>query len=71
MEENQTFRKMGLALLMLRSLQRLICCSMSAPRMLIQVKIDSKLHHYQLKIGFFNVMDDIGEEMKKSLPKEG
>lgn len=67
MNENQTFRKMGLALLMLRSLQLLLCCYVTSPCILIQAKIGSELHQYLVKIGF-NAYD-LEEATKKSLTK--
>jgi hypothetical protein len=51
MNEEETYQGMGLALLMLRSVQLYLCCLGITPRLSIQVVKNSRLHEYLNGIG--------------------
>ena len=52
MSEGQIFRKCGLALMLLRSIQLLTCCSGDNPFLFIQVRNGSYLQSYLIQMGF-------------------
>jgi hypothetical protein len=52
MNEEETYEGMGLALLMLRSVQLYLCCLGKSPQLCIQVLKNLRLHEYLKGIGF-------------------
>jgi hypothetical protein len=52
MNEEETYQGMGLALLMLRSVQLYLCCLGKSPQLCIQVVKNLRLHQYLKGIGF-------------------
>jgi hypothetical protein len=52
MNEEETYQGMGLALLMLRSVQLYLCCLGKSPQLCIQVEKTLRLYKYLMGIGF-------------------
>jgi hypothetical protein len=52
MGEDEKYQGMGMALLLLRSVQLYLCCLGKIPQMYFQVANGSRLHRYLLDIGF-------------------
>jgi hypothetical protein len=58
MREDETYEGMGLALLLLRSVQLYLCCLDKVPQLYIQVVNGSQMHTYLLGIGFVIFTDN-------------
>jgi hypothetical protein len=58
MRDDETFEGMGLALLLLRSVQLYLCCLGKVPQLYIQVVYGSRMHTYLLGVGFVIFTDD-------------
>jgi hypothetical protein len=58
MGEDETYQGMGLALLLLRSVQLYLCCLGKIPQLYIQVANGSRMHKNVLAIGFVTRTDD-------------